>query len=236
MLDLHSILWVIPGVIFIHLYNRKRPFKYETAISLSGWPLIFALTIIATLTWLPAELVSQKIFELLQIHSWTKSLFTWFSTSVIVSDVSPDTIKQIQILLIAVVFSFILLLLVQFGPVARIVFPSVYDNFYRKCVEWENKAIILTLKNGKAYIGILWKYPENPKSRYESQTISIIPLQSGYREKEKKRVEWTTYYPYKFNPSSFDSMETIIPRHEILTFGKFNIVAHKHFEKFKNKR
>ena len=45
--------------------------------------------------------------------------------------------------------------------------------------------MLLTLKNGKAYIGILWKYPEHPKSRYESQTISIIPLRSGYREKEK---------------------------------------------------
>ena len=184
MLDLHSILWVIPGVVFIHLYNRKRPFKYETAINLSGWPLIFALTIIATLTWLPAELFSQKIFEFLKLHNWTKTLFTWFG--VVDSDVNQDTIKQIQTLLIAVVFSFILLLLVQIGPVARMVFPPVYDNFYRKCVEWENKAIILTLKNGKAYIGILWKYPKNPKSKYESQTISIIPLQSGYREKEKK--------------------------------------------------
>ncbi len=232
MLDLYCILWVIPGVIFIHLYNRKRPVKYEVAINLSGWPLIFALTIIATLTWLPAELVSQKIFESLKTHNWTKVLFTWSST--LASDVNQDTIKQIQTLLISIVFSFILLLLVQIGLFARIIFPPVYDNFYRKCVEWENKAIILTLKNGKAYIGILWKYPENPKSRYESQTISIIPLQSGYREKEKQRVEWTTYYPYEFDPLALDSMETIIPRHEILTFGKFNIIAYKHFEKLKS--
>ncbi|MDE0518004.1 MAG: hypothetical protein OXH36_00390 [Bdellovibrionales bacterium] len=111
-------------------------------------------------------------------------------------------------------------------------FPPVYDNFYRKCVEWQKKSVLLTLKNEKAYIGILWKYPENPKSRYESQTISIIPLRSGYREKEKKRIEWTTDYPYK--KTYFNNMEVILPRSEIITFSRFNMEAHQYFEELKN--
>ena len=53
-------------------------------------------------------------------------------------------------------------------------------------------------------------------------------------KKKKKRVEWTTYYPYESNSASIHDMETLIPRHEILTVGKFNIVAYKHFEKLKN--
>ncbi len=229
MLDLHSILWIIPGIIFIHLYNRRRPAKHEIAINLSGWRLIFALAIIASLTWLPAELTSQTIFALLKECDWIRKLFVWFST--IASDAEIEDIERIQTLLIAVFFTCILLLLVQIGPIARVIFLPVHDNFHKKCVEWENKAVILTLKNSKAYIGILWKYPESPKSRYESQTISIIPLQSGYREIEQKRVQWTTYYPY--DQSDPHSMETIIPRHEILTFGKFNIKAHKQFEDLK---
>ncbi len=210
MWELHNVLWVIPGVIFIHLYNKNRPFTHESAIQLSGWPLIFALTIIASITWLPAELVAQKIFN-----------------------AETETVQHIQTLLTSIFFTFILLLVVQIGSIARIIFPSVHDNFHNRCVEWENKSIILTLKNGKAYIGILWKYPESPKSRYESQTISIIPLQSGYREMEKKCVQWTTYYPYDQDP---DNMETIIPRHEILTFGKFNIKAHQYFEELKTSK
>ena len=228
MWELHNVLWIIPGVIFIHLYNRRRPFAHESAIQLSGWPLVFALTIIASVTWLPAELVSQKIFELLKVFDWIEILFAWLST--IVPNAETETVRHIQTLLTSIVFTFILLMVVQTGSIARIIFPSVHDNFHSRCVEWENKAIILTLKNGKAYIGILWKYPESPKSRYESQTISIIPLQSGYREMEKKRVQWTTYYPYDQDP---DNMETIIPRHEILTFGKFNIKAHQYFEELK---
>ncbi len=232
MLDLHSILWIIPGVIFIHLYNRRRPAKHEIAINLSDWSLISALAIIASLTWLPAELTYQTIFALLKKCDWIEALFIWFSKTA--PNVETEAVQHIQILLTSIVFTFILLLFVQFGSIARIIFPPVHDNFYRKCVEWENKAIILTLKNDKAYIGILWKYPESPKSRYESQTISIIPLQSGYREIERKRVQWTTYYPS--NQSDPYNTETIIPRHEILTFGKFNTKTHEYFEELKTKK
>lgn len=229
MLDLYSILWVTPGVIFIYLYNRKRPAAYETAINLSGWPYVFALNIIAALTWIPAELTSKTIFKFLKTFNCIETLFIWFSTMV---DIEATKIQLVQTLIISIGFTIILLLLVQWGPISRMIFPPVYDNFCRKCAEWENRAIILTLKTGKAYIGILWKYPESPKSRYVSQTISIIPLRSGYREKEKKRIEWTTDYPYK--ESYFNDMELILPRSEILTFGKFNIEAHKYFEELKN--
>ena len=229
MLDLQSILWIIPGSLFIYLYNKRRPLKHDVAINLSGWPLISVLTVIAALTWLPAELTSHKIFELLKEWNWIEPLFVWCSR--IVSNAEPDLIQKIQTLLIAVVFTFALLLLVQIGSIARIIFPTVNDNFHKKCVEWKKQAIILTLKSGKVYVGILWKYPESPKLRYESQTVSIIPIQSGYRETEKKQVQWTTNYPDPKDPT----METIIPRQEILTFGKFNKTLHKWFEELKNK-
>lgn len=45
---------------------------------------------------------------------------------------------------------------------------------------------LLTLKNRKAYIGIPWKYPENPRSKHESQTISIVLIKSGYRKRDTK--------------------------------------------------
>ena len=109
--------------------------------------------------------------------------------------------------------------------------PRVYDNFHRKCIDWENQTVILTLKNGKAYIAVLWKYPESPTARHESQTISIVPYSSGYRDDVTKEIIWTTHYPEYENDMQFLDMEIIIPRSEIVTFGKFNEKVFDYFYK-----
>lgn len=77
----------------------------------------------------------------------------------------------------------------------------------------------------QTYIGILLKYPENPRSRHESQMISIIPLVSGGRNKEIKEAEWGTFYP----KGHLNDCEIAIPRSEIITFGKFNEKVFKYF-------
>lgn len=107
----------------------------------------------------------------------------------------------------------------------------MHDAFCKSCVEWENEAVILTLKNGKAYTGLLWKYPENPQLNYENQTISIMPYRSGHRDKETKKVRWNTIYPEYEAGSPPIEMEMIIPRSQIITFGKFSEQAYKYFQK-----
>lgn len=211
MLELHNVLWVIPGVIFIHLYNKRRP---DDSISLSGWPYLFFLVVIASLTWLPAEFIVKV--DILNIK-------TFFVNNLSVNE-------KIPILLIAIIHSVMWFLFVQWRVVSRWVFLSVYDNFYKKCIDWENKEILLTLKNEKAYHCLLWKYPENPKLRHESQTISIIPYKSGCRDKKTKKVIWNSTYPEYRNKSDLISMEVIIPRTEIITFGKFSQRTFEHFE------
>ena len=51
MLELCNILWVIPGIIFLHFYDRHvipvNPKK-------DGWPYVFFLVFIAFLSWMPA--------------------------------------------------------------------------------------------------------------------------------------------------------------------------------------
>ena len=219
MLDLNNVLWVIPGVIFIYLYNKRRP---NDTISLSGWPYIFFLVVIATLTWLPIEFFYKANFF---------NIKTSFDNFDIIENYF---IEDIFTLSFSVIFSVILFFIAQNRTIAKWIFPSVQDNFYKKCVEWENEDIILTLKNGKAYYGVLWKYPDNPKSRHESQTISIIPCISGYRN-EAKQVQWTTYYP-EYEDKATVINEIIIPRSEIITFGKFNRKVFEHFERLKKIR
>ena len=225
MLDLHNIFWVIPGVIFISIYNRRRP---ERAINLSGWQYIFSLVVIASVTWFPAEFVATEVFEWSKTCDWVQILFEWVDK---ISNVDKDRPQQMKVLILSVLFTFFWLLLFQWGVIVRIIFPPLSDNFYNKCIEWENEEVLLTLRNEKAYHGILWKYPENPRSRYESQTISIIPFKSGYRDDKTKEVKWNIYYPEYENFSHFTDMEIVIPRSEIITFGKFSGKTFEHFEK-----
>ena len=212
MLELNNVLWVIPGVIFIHLYNKRRP---DDSISLSGWPYLFFLVVIASLTWLPAEAIVKA--DILNIKNFFASNF--------------GINEKTSVLLIANVCSIMWFLFAQFEAVSKWIFLKAYDNFYKKCVEWENKEIFLTLKSEKAYHCLLWKYPENPKSRHESQTISIIPYKSGYRNEKTKKLIWNTYYPEYRDKSDLVNMEVIIPRTEIITFGKFSKRTFEHFEK-----
>ena len=60
MLELHNILWVIPGFIFVNNYNRLHNVN---VIDLSGWSYVFALVLIAALTWLPCQ------WFVAQVHS-----------------------------------------------------------------------------------------------------------------------------------------------------------------------
>ncbi len=112
----------------------------------------------------------------------------------------------------------------------RLVLPPVRDNFYNKCTAWKNEFVFLSLKDNKAYIGTLWKYPENPQLRHDSQTISIIPLVSGYRCADK-HIIWNTHYPKYKNEADVFNMETLIPRSEIITFRKFHDQTFQYFYK-----
>ena len=216
MLELHKILWIIPGVVFIYLFNQRRP---NNTISLSGWPYLSFLVVIAALTWLPAEfMIKTNILNIKTFFIDTLNLNIRAST-----------------LLVAVIWSFILFLLVQWERISQWVVDSQWislvsqDNFYNKCIEWENEEVLLTLKNAKAYHGLLWMGPDNPNLKHESQTISIIPFKSGYRDKQTKKVIWNINYPEYKSESDVMDMEVIIPRSEIITFGRFNKRVFKYF-------
>ena len=199
MLDFHNILWVIPGVVFIHFYNKRRP---SGSLNLSGWSYIFSLVIIAVLLWLPVSNI---------ISNQTNFSEGW---------------QSFLISIISGFFAYLLALVcTSWSWLGKTLFLPVYDVFVINCVNWKKKTVIISLKNGKIYIGILLKYPENPKSRYESQMISIYPLRSGGRDQNTKEVIWGAKYPSNIK----GTCEIIIPRSEIVTFGIFNEETFKYF-------
>ena len=184
-------------------------------ISTSGWSYIFSLVFVATITWLPLEKIINKcdnislewkdlvlVFTSAMLSITLALLFSWYNNS----------------------SSFL----------GFLTFPA-YDDFFTICIELDKKAVIVGTKNDKVYVGILLKYPKNPRSNYESQSISILPLISGGRNNNTKEVKWGGFYPdfsEQFNGlSSTNYCEIVIPRREIVTFGKFNIKTFEHFNK-----
>ena len=199
MLALDSILWVVPGFVFTIVYNKKRPSK---AINLSGWPYVFTLVLIAVFTWLPIKTLITDSFG----KSLCPTLLTVF-LSILASSI------------LAILY---LRLSIKFAWMA----PSIHDTFCNQCIEWENKLVIVTLRNNKAYNGILLRYPESPKEIHESHGISIVPIESGFVNKEKKII-WHTKYPTD-NEKQI-ATEIVIHRSDVVTFRKFNKELYQNF-------
>ena len=260
MLELHNLLWVVPGVVFIHVYNKRRPID---SINLSGWSYLFSLVIIAVFTWLPIEILFQNKLDdfgkwgiLIQpavsgLLSFCVALI--LTSSAIIKWLSLPyflAIAAILWLLVEIVFfnelnffdkqraarlwisvaSGLMFFILQemLVKLSNIIFFNVQDSFLADCIRWENSPVIISLRNDKVYIGVLLKYPENPRARSESQTISIIPLISGGRNRDTKEVKWGIFYPKK---DEFYDCEISISRNEIITFGKFNQRVFEHFRK-----
>ena len=197
MLELSKLLWVLPGVTFIYIYNKRRP---SGRISLSGWSYIFFLVAVAVIVWIPVK----NAFHNFSCESWQD--FFIAVTSAFISCI------------LALVFT-------SWEALSKFIFLPEHDIFFINCNQWKNKPVILSLKNDKIYVGILLKYSRNPRSNYESQMISILPLISGGRGKDTKKVIWGGFYPEdKTNPC-----EIIIPRSEIITLGDFNEKVFQHF-------
>lgn len=196
MLELQNILWVIPGVIFIYMYNKRRP---ADSITVSGWPYVFSLVFIAVFTWLPVEILLKT--KLSFIGVW-EGLVASILSGLIAFCLALSLKKSLKIIAF-----------------------NIQDAFLTNCIEWEKLPVILSLQNNKVYIGILLKYPENPRAGHASQMISIMPIISGGRNKNTQEVQWGDYYPTN-DPTG---CELMIPRSEIVTFGRFSEKVFKHF-------
>jgi hypothetical protein len=90
----------------------------------------------------------------------------------------------------------------------------------------------ITLKNNKSYIG----YVESIKPPNEEKFIKIVPLISGYRKSENKKLKLTTDYfdafdLYKNSPEKYNnfSMEIIINKAEVLSANVFDLEIYEAF-------
>ena len=58
----------------------------------------------------------------------------------------------------------------------------------------KDKSVMISLSDRKVYVGKVINLGEPSETSGMDQDISIIPLMSGYRDKDDLTVEFTTYY------------------------------------------
>ena len=180
-------LWIIPGVVFIHILNKFRPIN---TVNLSGWTYLISCIFLALITSIIVNLIPEGYI--------------------------PN--GYLMLLLQSICAFFLAIIASYYTSIGKWIVPNVYDTFCLNCYEWQSKRIMVTLANRKVYIGYLSKYPRNPKERYETQSISIIPLASGYRSVDTLDLKLKIYYD---SPEDSE-FQIIIPRKEIVTFSLFS--------------
>lgn len=84
---------------------------------------------------------------------------------------------------------------------------------------------LVTLENEKFYIGLPKIIPEPDEESVASNAIQIIPVWSGYRDKEKL-LNFTTEYDFELGETSSHDCVSI-PRDKILTVSGFKFETHK---------
>ena len=217
MLELHNLLWVVPGLVFVNTYNNQT--RGLDSINLSGWPYIFILVLVAVPTWYPSQVVTNFLFT-----SSVKESYKFF----------VDECTLLQIITTVMLSSFLSVLLARalmsWEGLKKFIVPLSTDAFVNYCRRLEGSLIMLTLKNDKVYIGILKKYPENTGDRHELQSIFIRPVASGYRVRETKKLIFnTSYYEKKKDGKDggtfvtpISPIDVAIPRSEVITSGPFD--------------
>lgn len=112
----------------------------------------------------------------------------------------------------------------------KLIARSVYDNF----------PILFTLESGKVYVGWAVSAP-NPVQ--ERKSVRILPIISGYRDKENLKVKFTTdYYSVLIEVSnseernhSLEDFEVVIPAGDLSACHLFDLeLYNRHFIKDEN--
>ncbi len=99
-------------------------------------------------------------------------------------------------------------------------------------------SVIFTLNTGKIYIGWVKKEPE-PSHNYEY--IRILPLISGYRERETQKEKFVTFYTAvieevdnsrdgSFKHLTEDSFDIVFPVDSIVSAHPFHLETYKSFK------
>ena len=196
-ININNLFGVIPGIIGLWAYNR---WLNTTRPQAEGWAYLFAVVIFA--------MPSYYIFEISPVSESFKCF----------SDGKCGFIKFLLELILSILLA---IMLGRLSAYIRNKSKSSLDPFHGCCYLWRNQIVYITLKNDKVYVALLLDYTKD--LRFEP-TIRIVPICSGYRDRNKE-VNWSFNYPEEYLSKTIDDSQeklkigTIISQKEIMTFS-----------------
>lgn len=110
----------------------------------------------------------------------------------------------------------------------KLYYESMNEEDYKK------KLIMITTDNDKVYVGYILRISKP----LLTQQIEIVPIVSGYRKSETKKVQFTTPYFSTYKKLSteygFDFTEeetaVILPKEKIISVSRFYPIVYKEFQ------
>ena len=239
MLSLENLTWTIPGICFLFSYNRLRDVE---SLEFSGWPFVFFIVLIGSITKIPLEYFFNT-FGPLQIIL-VASVIAFF-IPFIIKFLFEFFIKRLEKDENFFIKSNLWSIIYFFYPLEN------KDKFIKNCIDHEGQPILVTTEEdvlvttakdmivsqknkdninesfsikSRIFFGILVEFPYVATKITDSQVIRILPLLSGYRyiKNNKEKINWTQ--KYEINK---DSVGVIISRNKILNFSPYIEDDHK---------
>ena len=195
MLDIETLIWVIPGMVGLWTYNLKLTIKLPHT---EGWTYLLAVVFFAFPYYVFLKYPPEDIIN-------------WFF-SYFFEILEPMHLNDVWVLVVSSIVSAGLGYVVAHFRNTRN--KTTVDTFHDSCTSWLEKLVFITLDNKKIYLGILIDHTRDIRFEY---TIKIIPAYSGYRD-ERGRVHWDFEYPQQ--PGTI--VELIIPQSKIINFVLWN--------------
>ena len=188
MLDINKLIWVVPGIVGLWVYNSFLVVKLPQP---EGWNYIFAIVFFAS-----------PYYILLNYPILLDPLIVWLDW--------PFLATKDVVLVVAIIASALFGLgLAAFRNLASAHFVSS-DPLHNNCALWREKLVFITLENKEIYVGLLVDHTRDLRFEY---SITIIPAVSGYRN-NRNRMVWDLVYPRGKNNLN----KMVIDRKKIVTF------------------
>lgn len=231
-MELHDILWGIAGYIVFFIFQLTEPVRQR-----SGWDFFIQIAFFSLLSFVVARgliaIFSSIVPDIHFFAAWWHIQFKYYfhSLTLIVGIVFAAPLIGIILVLPRIknkiyrLFSWISKL--SGGKRKNLEFTDLFFSYSHKLLK---RLIMVTLKNGKVYIGMLIAATEDPNEIH--RYIQISPITSGYRAKETHSLILNTNYIEDIKqPTSFPNRDILIPLAEILTLTEFDPDLHERFIK-----
>ncbi len=86
----------------------------------------------------------------------------------------------------------------------------------------DKRPVLINLDSGKIYVGLINAIGEPTENEGPNSDISILPIMSGYRDKNTQQIKFTNIYPLDTSNRSH-SMSVIIDANEVTHISWFDI-------------